>query len=57
MFFTPGERIIRKRGIWTYKHVIFKCDAVPELHAAFHGHAIADDDFVFNEYAIANIAV
>ena len=37
--------------------VVLDAHPVPELHAAFHGDPIADDDVVLDEDVIADVAV
>src|SRR5262249_47566053 len=48
--------IVRKRCIGPDENIVLHLESVPKLHAAFHRHAISDDDVIFNERVVADDA-
>src|SRR5262245_7224857 len=52
-----GERVIRKRNVWTDKGIVLERNPVPELHAALYGHPVADTHVILDEDMIADVAI
>ena len=51
------KAIVGERRVRSDKDVVLDTNAVPELHAALHGDAIADHHVVFDERVIADVAI
>ena len=51
------EEIVCKSRVWANEDIAAHAQAVPELHARLHRHAISKDDIVLYENMIANVAI
>jgi hypothetical protein len=51
------KEIVCKSRVWANEDIASHTQAVPELDARLHRHAISKDDIVLNENVIANVAI
>ncbi|HMC60767.1 MAG TPA: hypothetical protein VKJ01_16375, partial [Candidatus Solibacter sp.] len=49
--------IVSESGVRTDENVVFHSQAIPKLHAALDGYAVADDHVVLDECVVADIAI
>jgi hypothetical protein len=51
------EEIVCKSRVWANEDIAAHTQAVPELDARLHRHAISKDDIVLDKNVIANVAI
>jgi hypothetical protein len=56
MFSAARKGIVGERCVRPNENVVLHFDSVPELNAAFHCHAVPDDNIILDKNVVAKIA-
>jgi len=57
ILFATGLFVVGESDVWANKHIVAHTQTVPQLHAAFDGDTVADDNVIFDQAVGADVAV